>query len=232
MMLKPRVLVVDDEPKLVRLVRAVLLADGFDVETARNGEEALGKVERTEPDLVLLDILLPGELDGYAVCRAVREHSPVPVIMLTAKAQENDKIRGFEAGADDYLTKPFSSRELLARVKAVLRRSQSPDLPRPSKPVSCGDLVVDLAQRRVMVRGKEIILTATEYRLLAELAQNAGKVLLHEELLTRVWGADYRDEVDYLRAYVRYLRRKIEDDPAQPRHLLSRPGIGYLLAAE
>ncbi len=231
-MMSPRVLVVDDEPKLVKLVRAVLQADGFEVETATNGEEALRQVEETQPDLVLLDILLPGELDGYQVCRRIRECSPVPVIMLTAKAQENDKIRGFETGADDYLTKPFSSRELLARAKAVLRRAHSSEHPQCGQTVRCGDLTVDLAQRRVTVRDREVVLTATEYRLLAELAQNAGKVMLHEELLSRVWGADYREEIDYLRAYVRYLRRKIEEDPAQPRYLLSRPGIGYMLAAE
>ncbi|MHB0868276.1 MAG: response regulator transcription factor [Chloroflexota bacterium] len=228
----PRVLVVDDEPKLVKLVRAVLEADGFGVLTAANGEEALRQAEEAQPDLVLLDVLLPGQLDGFQVCRAIREHSPVPVIMLTAKAQENDRLRGFDAGADDYLTKPFSSRELLARVRAVLRRSRSAEQPQGGQVITAGDLTVDLSQRRVTVKGREVVLTATEYRLLAELAQHAGKVLLHEELLSRVWGPDYRDEVEYLRAYVRYLRRKIEEDPAQPRHLISRPGIGYMLATE
>lgn len=228
----PRVLVVDDEPKLVKLVRAVLEADGFGVLTAANGEEALRQAEEAQPDLVLLDVLLPGQLDGFQVCRAIREHSPVPVIMLTAKAQENDRLRGFDTGADDYLTKPFSSRELLARVRAVLRRSRSAEQPQGGQVITAGDLTVDLSQRRVTVKGREVVLTATEYRLLAELAQHAGKVLLHEELLSRVWGPDYRDEVEYLRAYVRYLRRKIEEDPAQPRHLISRPGIGYMLATE
>lgn len=230
--MRPKVLVVDDELKLVRLVRAVLQADGFDVETAMEGQKGLELLEVTRPDLVLLDILLPGGMDGYQVCREIRKRSSVPVIMLTAKAQENDKIRGFDAGADDYLTKPFSSKELLARVRAVLRRSRTVEQPRGSQVVRCGELVVDLPQRRVTVGGKEVVLTATEYRLLAELAENAGKVMLHEELLSRVWGPDYRDEVEYLRAYIRYLRRKIEDDPAQPRYILSRPGIGYLLASE
>ncbi len=231
-MMRPRVLVIDDEPKLLKLVGSVLQADGFDVVTATSGQEGLEQIETTQPDLVLLDILLPGELDGYLVCQRIRERSPIPVIMLTAKAQENDKIRGFDVGADDYLTKPFSSRELLARVRAVLKRSWALDQPQGSQVVTCGDLVVDLSQRRVSVGSREVVLTATEYRLLAELAQNAGKVMLHEELLSRVWGPDYRDEVEYLRAYIRYLRRKIEDDPAHPRYILSRPGIGYLLVLE
>ncbi len=231
-MMRSKILVVDDEVRLVRLVRGVLEADGFDVQTASTGRQGLELVEVGQPDLVLLDILLPGEMDGYEVCRRIRQRFPVPVIMLTAKAQENDKIRGFEAGADDYLTKPFSARELLARVKAVLRRSASPDQPHRSQVISCGDLTLDLTQRRVTVENREVVLTATEYRLLAELAQNAGKVMLHEELLARVWGPDYRNELEYLRAYIRYLRRKIEQDPARPRYLLSRPGIGYLLAAE
>lgn len=231
-MMKPRVLAVDDEPKLLKLVRSVLQADGFDVETATSGLEGLEKLEASQPDLVLLDILLLGDLDGFEVCRRIRESSPVPVIMLTAKAQERDKIRGFESGADDYLTKPFSSRELLARVKAVLRRCWVGEQPKAGQIVTSGDLTIDLTQRRVSVRGQEIVLTATEYRLLSELALNAGRVMLHEELLSRVWGPDYRDETDYLRAYVRYLRRKVEEDPANPRYILSRPGIGYLLAAE
>ena len=229
--MRPRVLVVDDELKLVRLVKAVLQADGFDVDTAMEGQRGLDLLDVTRPDLVLLDILLPGGMDGYQVCREIRERSSVPVIMLTAKAQENDKIRGFAAGADDYHPKPFSSKELLARVRAVLRRSRTTEQPRSSQVVRCGDLVVDLPQRRVTVGEREVVLTATEYRLLAELAENVGKVMLHEELLSRVWGPDYRDEVEYLRAYIRYLRRKIEDDPAQPRYILSRPGIGYLLAS-
>ena len=231
-MMKPRVLIIDDEPKLLKLVRSVLQADGFDVDTATNGQEGLEKIETSQPDLVLLDILLPGELDGYSICKRIRESSPIPVIMLTAKSQEKDKIRGFESGADDYLTKPFSSKELLARVKAVLRRSWLGDQPKTGQIVTCKEMTIDLAKRRVSVRGKEIVLTATEYRLLSELALNAGRVMLHEELLSRVWGPDYREETDYLRAYIRYLRRKLEDDPANPRYIISRPGIGYMLSTE
>jgi len=231
-MMKTRVLIIDDEPKLLKLVRSVLQADGFDVDTATNGQEGLEKIETSQPDLVLLDILLPGELDGYSICKRIRESSPIPVIMLTAKSQEKDKIRGFESGADDYLTKPFSSKELLARVKAVLRRSWLGDQPKTGQIVTCKEMTIDLAKRRVSVRGKEIVLTATEYRLLSELALNAGRVMLHEELLSRVWGPDYREETDYLRAYIRYLRRKLEDDPANPRYIISRPGIGYMLSTE
>jgi two-component system KDP operon response regulator KdpE len=152
--------------------------------------------------------------------------------MLTARAQESEKVHGFDLGADDYITKPFGSRELLARVKAALRRSNLPGENAPAEVVRSGDLAVDLGRRRVALAGKEIELTATEYSLLAELALNPGKVMLHQELLTRVWGPEYQNETEYLRAYIRYLRKKVEEDPAHPRHILSRPGIGYYLAAE
>ncbi len=231
-MTRHKVLVVEDEPKLARLVRSLLEVDGYDVVSATTGEDALDVVELAGPDLVLLDILLPGEVDGYEVCRQIRMSSGVPVIMLTAKAQENDKVRGFDLGADDYITKPFSSRELLARVKAVLRRSSTREDHPGNEVVRIRGLSIDLGRRRISVDGKEVQLTPTEYNLLAELARNAGKVLLHEELLTRVWGPEYREETEYLRAYVRYLRRKLEADPAHPQYILSRPGIGYYLVTE
>jgi two-component system KDP operon response regulator KdpE len=183
-----------------------------------------------QPDLVLLDVLLPGGMDGYEICRRVRQFSTVPVIMLTAKAQEDDKLKGFALGADDYMTKPFSAKELLARVAAVLRRARSADSPARAALVRVGEIVFDLAQRRVSVAGKEVPLTRTEYELLRQLALNPGKVMLREDLLSRVWGPEYRDEVDYLRDYVRFLRRKLEPDPKNPRYILSRPGLGYLLA--
>ncbi|HEX2923080.1 MAG TPA: response regulator transcription factor, partial [Chloroflexota bacterium] len=211
-MMRSRVLVVEDELKLVRLVRSLLEVDGYDVITAATGEDALDIVELAKPDLVLLDLLLPGDVDGYEVCRRIRTSSRVPVIMLTAKAQESDKVRGFDLGADDYITKPFSSRELLARVKAVLRRSSLQVERVGEEVVRTGSLSVDLGRRRVTLRGREVLLTPTEYNLLAELARNAGKVMLHEELLARVWGPEYREEAEYLRAYVRYLRRKLEED--------------------
>ncbi len=227
-----KVLMVEDEPKLARLIRSLLEADGYKVAAAMTGEDALDMVELAEPDLILLDLLLPGEVDGYEVCRRVRTSSRVPVIMLTAKAQESDKVRGLDLGADDYITKPFSSRELLARVRAALRRSALQEGRTDSDIVQVGRLAIDLGRRRVAVAGNEVALTPTEYSLLAELARNAGKVMLHEELLARVWGPEYRSETEYLRAYIRYLRRKLEEDPKHPQYILSRPGIGYYLPAE
>jgi two-component system KDP operon response regulator KdpE len=225
-----RVLVVDDEPRLVRLVQTVLSTAGYSVLIAGEGEKAISTVAVEQPDLVLLDVLLPGGLDGYEVCRRVRQFSTVPVIMLTAKAQEEDKLKGFALGADDYMTKPFSAKELLARVAAVMRRARSADAPVRQALVQVGEIVLDLSQRRVTVAGKEVPLTRTEYELLRHLALNPGKVMLREDLLSRVWGPEYRDEVDYLRDYVRFLRRKLEPDPKNPRYILSRPGLGYLLA--
>ncbi len=225
-----RILVVDDEPRLVRLVRGVLEAVGYQVITAANGEAALELMVMEQPDLILLDILLPEDMDGYEVCRRVREFSDVPIIMLTAKARESDKLTGFDVGADDYLTKPFSSKELIARVKAVLRRSKFPEEVQSTAVFVCGELSINFAQRRVFVRGQEVALTATEYALLRELALNVNCVVLHEELLTSVWGPEYRDDIDYLRAYIRYLRRKIEDEPSRPKYIRNKPGVGYMLA--
>jgi two-component system KDP operon response regulator KdpE len=223
-----KILVVDDEPRVVRLVSEVLRAIGYQVIAAASGEAALEMVALEQPDLILLDILLPLGLDGYEVCRRIREFSDVPVIMLTAKAQETDKLRGFDAGADDYLTKPFSSRELIARAQAVLRRRKSPEEAKAS--FVCGELSINFPQHRVFVRGQEVSLTATEYELLRQLALHANRVMLHEQLLTSVWGAEYRNDIDYLRAYIRYLRRKIEPDPSRPRYILTTPGVGYMLA--
>ncbi len=231
-MTRSKILVVEDEPKLAKLVRSLLESDGYRVVAATNGEDALDMVELTQPDLMLLDLLLPGQIDGYEVCKRIRTVSGMPVIMMTAKAQESDKVRGFDLGADDYITKPFSSRELLARVKAVLRRSSLQEGRVDSEVIQVGRLSIDLGRRRVAVAGRDVELTATEYSLLAELARNAGRVMLHEELLARVWGPGYRGETEYLRAYIRYLRRKLEEDPAHPQYILSRPGIGYYLLAE
>jgi two-component system KDP operon response regulator KdpE len=226
---KERILVVDDEPRLVRLVREVLQAVGYSVITAGDGKGALEMVALEQPDLVLLDVLLPHDMDGYETCRRLREFSAVPVIMLTAKAREEDKLKGFGVGADDYLTKPFSSRELLARVQAVLRRSNAPEELKGNAEFVCGQLSINFAQHRVFVRGQEVPLTATEYELLRQLALNANCLMLHEQLLTAVWGPEYRDDIDYLRAYIRYLRRKIELDPANPQYILTTPGVGYML---
>ncbi len=223
-----KILVVDDEPRVVQLVRKVLEAVGYQVIAAASGEPAIEMVALEQPDLVLLDILLPHDLDGYEVCRRIREFSEVPVIMLTAKAQESDVLHGFDVGADDYLTKPFSAKELVARVKAVLRRTQRPE-EMVTATLTCGELEINFARRTVKVRGEKVSLTRTEYALLRQLALNANRVMLHQDLLTTVWGPEYRDDIDYLRAYIRYLRQKLEENPHEPRYILTTPGVGYML---
>lgn len=224
-----KILIVDDEPRVVQLVTAVMKAVGYQVVAAGSGEPAIEMVAMERPDLVLLDIRLPCGLDGYEVCRRIREFSEVPVIMLTARAQEADLLRGFDAGADDYLTKPFSSKELVARARAVLRRAQRPE-EMVTASLTCGDMEISFARRIVQVSGETVSLTRTEYALLRELALNANCVMLHQDLLTEVWGPEYRDDIDYLRAYVRYLRRKLEADPSNPQYILTLPGMGYMLA--
>jgi DNA-binding response OmpR family regulator len=223
------ILVVDDQPRLVRLVSEVLKAVGYEIVAATSGQAAIERVALENPALVLLDVLLPGGPDGYEVCRRIREFSDVPVIMLTAKATNADILSGFDAGADDYLTKPFDAKELVARVRAVLRRTARPEEVAGSA-FQCGDLTIDYARRTVEMRGHPVALTRTEYALLRELALNAGRVMLHADLLSRVWGPEYRDDVDYLRAYVRYLRKKLEADPTHPQYILTSPGSGYMLA--
>jgi two-component system KDP operon response regulator KdpE len=229
-MTEGRILVIDDEPKLVRLVSEVLTATGFMVISAGSGKRAIELAALEQPDLILLDIVLSDAVDGYEVARRVREFSDVPIIMLTAKAREDDLLHGFAAGADDYLTKPFSSKELLARVQAVLKRGRNAAAAPPEAEIVCGELRLDLARRRVRVGDQEVHLTRTEYDLLHELAQHRNQVLFHEQLLTAVWGSEYRDDVDYLRAYVRYLRQKLEPDPANPKMIVTSRGIGYMLA--
>jgi len=224
-----KILVVDDEPRVVRLVSEVLKALGYQVMAASSGEPAIEMVALEQPDLVLLDIRLPRGPDGYEVCRRIREFSDVAVIMLTAKALESDLLRGFNAGADDYLTKPFSAKELVARVKAVLRRTQRPE-EKITTTFTCGEMEINFARRSVKVRGEQVSLTRTEYALLRQLALNANRVILHQDLLTAVWGPEYQNDVDYLRAYIRYLRRKLEAVPSNPRYILTSPGVGYLLA--
>ncbi len=227
---KNRVLVVDDEPKLVRLVREVLSNTGYDVLSAGSGETAIEMVALERPDIVLLDIVLSGTIDGFEVARRVREFSDIPILMLTARAREADVLKGFEAGADDYLTKPFSSKELLARVRALLKRARRGGGPPEETEIDCGPLHIDMLRRRVSVGQREVRLTPTEYRLLHELAAHKGQVMLHEQLLSAVWGEEYRDDLEYLRAYVRYLRQKLEPDPANPKLIQTVPGVGYLLA--
>jgi DNA-binding response OmpR family regulator len=223
------ILVVDDEPRMTRFIRMNLELEDYQVIEAHNGLAALDKVRTDLPDLVILDVMMP-ELDGFETLEMVREVSNVPVIMLTVRADEEDKVRGLELGADDYVTKPFGARELVSRVKAVLRRTQS--LTKPEEAVLHIDdrLSIDLNSREVIVEGKRIKLRPTEFRLLYHLVENAGWVVPHETLLAKVWGYEYRDEVHYLRLYVTYLRQKIEPDPSHPRYILTERGVGYRFA--
>ena len=228
------ILVVEDEPRILRLVREVLKAVGYEVIAANNGTAAIEMAALEQPDMALLDVLLQQGPNGYEICRRIREYSDMPIIMLTAKAQERDILQGFDAGADDYLTKPFSAKELVARVKAVLRRAQpsreASATPHGASTLTCGEIEIDLARRAVQVRGQAVKLTRTEYELLHELAVHANRVMVHQDLLAAVWGPEYRDDIDYLRAYIRYLRRKLEIDPSTPQYILTSQGVGYMLA--
>jgi two-component system KDP operon response regulator KdpE len=223
-----KILIVDDEPRVVNLVREILLAMGYDVIAACSGESAIELAALEQPNLILLDIILPGALDGYQVAKRLREFSNMPIIMLTAKVREVDMLRGFEVGADDYITKPFSSKELLARIQAVLKRSKVEKDQKINSEIVCGDLTIDFARRVVLISGREIYLTPTEYNLLYELATHPNQVLFHDYLLTKVWGSEYRDDVDYLRSYIHYLRKKLELDSSNPKLIVSSPGVGYM----
>ena len=219
-------LVVDDEPYLVDLVRLNLDAEGYHVLTAANGQEALERLKAGLPDVVILDVMMP-EMDGFETLARIREVSSVPVIMLTVRAEESDRIRGLEIGADDYLTKPFSPRELTTRVKALLRRSFTPAPARKTRIEVDADLTIDFDKGEVLARGRKVTLRPTEYRLLYHLVTNAGRLMTHETLLSKVWGAEYRDEGHYLRLYITYLRQKLERDPAHPVYILTERGMGY-----
>jgi two-component system KDP operon response regulator KdpE len=229
MMEKGRILLVDDEPRLIHLVREVLVATGYEVLIAVSGENAIKMAALEQPDLILLDIVLTGVIDGYNVAQRIREFSNVPIIMLTARVRESDILHGFDVGADDYITKPFSSKELLARIQAVLKRSQGVAVQNTLSEIICGYVRIDLARRKVLIDDREIYLTPTEYNLLRELAVHPNQVLFHDYLLTKVWGAEYRDDLDYLRSYIHYLRKKLEADPANPKIIISSPGVGYML---
>jgi len=220
------ILVVDDESRMRRFMRMNLDLEGYRVIEAENGLEAVSRVRDDLPDLVILDVMMP-EMDGFEALRLIRETSNVPVIMLTVKAEEDDRVRGLELGADDYVTKPFSPRELSSRIKAVLRRTEMP-APAEQSLVRIDDrLQVDFNRRQVIVDGQEIKLRPTEYRLLYHLVNNAGWTLPHETLLAKVWGHEYRDETHYLRLYITYLRQKLEEDPANPKYILTERGLGY-----
>ncbi len=220
------VLVVDDEERMARFIRLDLEHDGFQVIEAYRGMQAIEKLRDSMPDLIILDIMMP-DIDGFEVLKMVREISTVPIIMLTAKGEEEDRVKGLELGADDYITKPFSPRELVGRVKAVLRRTESTGI--SSQDVIDVDerLKIDLGRREVWVDKKLIKLRPTEYRLLYHLIQNAGWVLTYDQILSRVWGYEYRDEPHYVRLYINYLRQKLEQDPANPKYILTERGVGY-----
>ncbi|MDB5078282.1 MAG: DNA-binding response regulator [Chloroflexi bacterium] len=222
------VLVVDDEQKLVDLVRAIMEKEGYNVVEAHNGYQAVEKVRDLLPDVVVLDVMMP-EMDGFEALQVIRQASNVPVIMLTVQATENDKVRGLELGADDYVAKPFDHRELVSRVKAVLRRAALPSSVSKSEGQVTIDanLQIDFDKREVISNDKRQKLRPTEYKLLYHLVSNAGKLLSHEQLLTKVWGREYRDDEQLLRLYITYLRQKIEPDPSHPRYILNERGLGY-----
>ncbi|GAB4503895.1 MAG: response regulator transcription factor [Anaerolineales bacterium] len=221
-----RILVVDDEERMVRFIRMNLEHDGFQVSEAFNGKQAIQKLRDLTPDLILLDVMMP-DLDGFEVLETIREISNVPVIMLTAKGEEDDRVRGLELGADDYVTKPFSPRELASRVKAVLRRTESVSGSMHGLIEVDERLKIDFDRREIWLEGKLVKLRPTEYRMLYHLVQNAGWVISHEQLLTKVWGYEYRDEPHYVRLYINYLRQKLEVDPANPKYILTERGVGY-----
>ena len=221
-----RILVVDDEERMVRFIRLNLEHDGFQVVEAFNGQQAMDRLRETLPDLVLLDVMLP-DIDGFEVLRLIRENNEVPVIMLTAKGEEDDRVQGLELGADDYVTKPFSPRELVSRARAVLRRTDSAR-GQSSGGIEVDDrLKIDFDRREVWVENELVKLRPTEYRLLYHLVQNAGWVISHDQILAKVWGYEYRDEPHYVRLYVNYLRQKLEENPANPKYILTERGVGY-----
>jgi DNA-binding response OmpR family regulator len=221
------ILVVDDEPRVIGFIRMNLELEGHRVIESHNGLEALEAIRTKLPDVVLLDVMMP-ELDGFETLKMLREFSSIPVIMLTAKGEENDKVYGLELGADDYITKPFGPRELSSRIKAVLRRAEMPSSS-PDQAVLRIDerLQVDFNRREVIVNGEHIKLRPTEFRLLYHLVENAGWTVPHEQLLAKVWGYEYRDEAHYVRLYVNYLREKVEEDPSNPKYILTERGVGY-----
>jgi two-component system KDP operon response regulator KdpE len=222
------ILVIDDDQDLGQMLRTQLERRDYHAVVASSGREGLQKAYQVRPDLVILDIMMPG-MDGFEVCRRLRELSNVPIIMLTARNMKGDVVKGLEAGADDYLTKPFSSAELDARIQAVLRRTSSKNGPNSSRSsfYSNGHLSIDFDRRIVTVRGERVDLTPTEFKLLSCLVRNEGRVLPHRYLLTEVWGPEYADEVDYVKLYIRYLRLKLEDDPSDPVYILTEWGVGY-----
>jgi len=229
-MKKAQILVVDDDPAMSRLVRTNLKARGYGVSAAMNGEEALETIEREFFNLIILDIMMP-KLDGVEVCRRVREWSRVPIIILSAKGNEKDKVTCLDLGANDYLTKPFSIAELVARIKAALRYSDASKFEQDKPSLTCGEIEIDFLKRRVTVGGAEVTMTPTEYSLLQALAVDVDKVLTHQMLLQKVWGAEYSGEKQYLTVFISRLRRKLEKDPKNPKHIITVPRVGYHLVS-
>jgi DNA-binding response OmpR family regulator len=226
---RPTVLVVDDDPKVARLIRASLGAEGYEVLHAADGVIGVEMVETEQPDMVLLDVMMP-RMDGMQACRRIRELSDVPIVLLTALAADADRIRGLDLGADDYVVKPFSPGELAARVRAIMRRAR-PERAHGTPVYDDGCLRIDVDRREISRGGEPIRLSRTESRLLRVLVENPGRVFLHEELQSRVWGEEYGASSEQLRTYVKYLRRKIEPEPETPRYILTQPGVGYLFRA-
>ncbi len=222
---------IDDDENIVASVSLALESQGHAVKAYYDGASGLQALEKSPPDLAILDVKMP-RMDGMEVLRRLRQSSDLPVIILTSKDEEIDEILGFNLGADDYMHKPFSQRLLLERVRAVLRRAQARESPVTGNQLVCGNIVIDLARRTVYVDNRPVVLSRTEWQLLQQLCANAGRVMLHEDLLTRTWGAEYRDDVQYLRVWISRLRQKLEENPAAPRFIRTVQGIGYILDAE
>jgi two-component system KDP operon response regulator KdpE len=223
---QPHILVIDDEYQILRALRTILTARQFRVSTAGTGEEGLALAAANQPDAIILDLSLP-DMDGVTVCKRLREWTPTPIVVLSVRDSEQDKVQALDAGADDYLTKPFGIDELLARIRVALRHAASQSQVDKKTIVNAGSVAIDLAQHIVLRGGEEVKLTATEFKLLAYLASNAGRVLTHQSILSHVWDPADADHVEYLRVFVRQLRKKLEDDPEQPRFIMNEPGIGY-----
>jgi DNA-binding response OmpR family regulator len=223
-----RILIVDDEPRYVRLLEANLKTEGYAVSTAMDGIQAMEVFSAQPADLILLDIMMP-RLDGFGVCQRIREFSNVPIMILTAKGEEHDRVRGLDLGADDYLVKPFSATEMLARVRAVLRRAERPAQEGEARYFVHADLRIDLARAEVWRGDHQVSLSATEYRLLLLFAHHIGKILTSEELLTGVWGPEYKSDKEILWVSIARLRQKLEDDAHNPRHIVTRSGLGYFM---
>ncbi|HHX65333.1 MAG TPA: response regulator transcription factor [Chloroflexi bacterium] len=229
---KARLLLVDDDATLIKALEIYLSRAGYEIHSAANGVEGLRKLFDLRPDLVVLDVMMP-QLDGWETCQRIRDMSTVPIIMLTARGQESERVKGLELGADDYVAKPFSLKELEARIEAILRRTRgSESMQRPKVLYMSDGLVIDSEAWEVRRKGERIELTSTEARLLFYLAENAGRVLSHRQILTEVWGPEYIDNLDYTKLFVWRLRQKIEDDPSRPRYILTERGIGYRMTPQ